>query len=550
MMAGNGRRRFENRVVVVTGGASGLGEAMAQAFAAEGGRVAVADIRGEGAQKVADAAAGEARGYTCDVSDSGAVRELFDAVASDLGDVDVLVNNAGIARRNQAAQERMLGQLQAAMTGGERESLGATKELSDEDWDRMLRIHLYGTFYCTREALKVMERNRRGAIVNISSVAALAGLPGAPDYSAAKAGIIGITRSVAQEVSGSGIRVERDCTGVDPHADGAGGDRPAAAADPARAGAARRDGRAGAHRGARAAPGLGRSGLHDRPGHQPERRAAPVLIRLPRRADVPAFPAPVGPEIAGTSERGSARATAPAAGGAGGRSSAARAPAASRPRRRRGARSSRGWSAPCRPGCAGHGVSTTPATSTPAARAHSSVIKRVADRAEPRPRRDHDRHAEVGGEVAHEVVAGQRDQQPADSLRDQHVAGARGAAGRGQQPVRINALAGSRRGQVGGHRGAEAVGSDLRRRLRRAGGGAQAVVVGAHAAGFVQACDRGLEDRHARAERCQRGRDRRRHDRLADLRVRARHEQPTWGVTRPTRHSRRPVPAARVGPPE
>lgn len=207
MMAGNGRRRFENRVVVVTGGASGLGEAMAQAFAAEGGRVAVADIRGEGAQKVADAAAGEARGYTCDVSDSGAVRELFDAVASDLGDVEVLVNNAGIARRNQAAQERMLSQMQAAMTGAERESLGATQGLSDEDWDRMLRIHLYGTFYCTREALKVMERNRRGAIVNISSVAALAGLPGAPDYSAAKAGIIGITRSVAQEVSGSGIRV-------------------------------------------------------------------------------------------------------------------------------------------------------------------------------------------------------------------------------------------------------------------------------------------------------------------------------------------------------
>jgi 3-oxoacyl-[acyl-carrier protein] reductase len=206
-MEGNGRRRFQDRVVIVTGGASGLGEAMAQAFAAEGGRVAVADIREEGARKVADAAAGEARGYACDVSDSDAVRQLFDAVASDLGDIDVLVNNAGIARRNQETQDRMLGQAQAAMTGGERESLGATKELSDEDWDRMLRIHLYGTFYCTREALKVMERNRRGAIVNISSVAALQGLPGAPDYSAAKAGIIGITRSVAQEVSGSGIRV-------------------------------------------------------------------------------------------------------------------------------------------------------------------------------------------------------------------------------------------------------------------------------------------------------------------------------------------------------
>ena len=206
-MSGDGRRRFDGRVVVVTGGGSGLGEAMSKAFAAEGGRVAVADIRKEGAAKVADAADGEARGYACDVSDSSAVRELFDAVASDFGDVDVLINNAGIARRNQEAQERMLEQAQAAMTGGERESLGATKELADEDWDHMIRVHLYGTFYCTREALKVMEPNRRGAILNISSAAALQGLPGAPDYSAAKAGIIGITRSVAQEVSGAGIRV-------------------------------------------------------------------------------------------------------------------------------------------------------------------------------------------------------------------------------------------------------------------------------------------------------------------------------------------------------
>ena len=193
--------------MVVTGGGSGLGEAMSQGFAREGGRVAVADIREEGARKVADACDGEARAYACDVSDSTAVRKLFDAVAADLGDVEVLVNNAGIARRNQETQEKMLEQLQAAITGAERESLGATQQLSDEDWDRMLRIHLYGTFYCTREALKVMEPNRRGAILNISSVAALQGLPGAPDYSAAKAGIIGITRAVAQEVSGSGIRV-------------------------------------------------------------------------------------------------------------------------------------------------------------------------------------------------------------------------------------------------------------------------------------------------------------------------------------------------------
>jgi 3-oxoacyl-[acyl-carrier protein] reductase len=204
---GDGRRRFDGRVVVVTGGASGLGEAMAQGFAREGGRVAVLDLREDGAAKVAEAAAGGARAYACDVADSELVQDVFERIAADLGEVEVLVNNAGIARRNQEAQERMLAQVQAALTGGERESLGATAQLSDDDWDRMIRVHLYGTFHCTREALKTMEARRRGAILNISSVAALQGLPGAPDYSAAKAGIIGITRSVAQEVAAAGIRV-------------------------------------------------------------------------------------------------------------------------------------------------------------------------------------------------------------------------------------------------------------------------------------------------------------------------------------------------------
>ena len=206
-MNGDGRRRFDGRVVVVTGGGSGLGEAMSQGFAREGGRVAVVDLREDGAAKVAGSCAGEARAYACDVADAAMVRDVFARVGADLGDVEVLVNNAGIARRNQEAQDKMLQQLEAAMAGGERESLGATAQLSDEDWDRMIRVHLYGTFHCTREALKTMEPRRRGAIVNISSVAALQGLPGAPDYSAAKAGIIGITRSVAQEVAGAGIRV-------------------------------------------------------------------------------------------------------------------------------------------------------------------------------------------------------------------------------------------------------------------------------------------------------------------------------------------------------
>src|SRR5256886_6664093 len=199
--------RFEDRVVVVTGGGSGLGEAMCRAFAVEGGRVAALDINEQAARRVAESCEGDARGYGCDVADADAVREAFAAIDRELGPVEVLVNNAGIARRDQAAQDRMLADLDAALSGGERQSLGATSSLADEDWDRMIRVHLYGAFHCTREALKVMEQRGRGAIVNMSSVAALQGLPGSPDYSAAKGALIGLTKSVAREVIGSGIRV-------------------------------------------------------------------------------------------------------------------------------------------------------------------------------------------------------------------------------------------------------------------------------------------------------------------------------------------------------
>jgi 3-oxoacyl-[acyl-carrier protein] reductase len=207
-VAADGRGRFDGRVVVVTGGGSGLGEVMCRAFAGEGGRVGVVDINEQGARKVADACQGDAKAYACDVADPVAVREMFAAIDSDLGPVEVLLNNAGIGPgHDQAAQDQLLANIEAAMTGNERRSLSATTRLRDEDWDRMVRVHLYGAFYCTREALKVMEPRGRGAIVNMSSVAALLGLPIAPDYSAAKGALIGFTRAVAGEVIAAGIRV-------------------------------------------------------------------------------------------------------------------------------------------------------------------------------------------------------------------------------------------------------------------------------------------------------------------------------------------------------
>jgi 3-oxoacyl-[acyl-carrier protein] reductase len=202
----DGRRRFEGRVVVVTGGASGLGEAMCRAFAREGARLAVIDLREDGARAVAEAA-GEALAYGCDVADPQRVRDTFTAIDADLGAVDVLVNNAGIAVRRQDVQDRALADAEAALSGGERDSLRATSTLDDETWDRVLRVHVYGTFYCSREALRTMEERRSGAILNLSSVAALMGLPSSPEYTAAKGAIMSLTKGMAAEVIGAGIRV-------------------------------------------------------------------------------------------------------------------------------------------------------------------------------------------------------------------------------------------------------------------------------------------------------------------------------------------------------
>jgi NAD(P)-dependent dehydrogenase (short-subunit alcohol dehydrogenase family) len=119
----------------------------------------------------------------------------------------VLVNNAGIAIRRQDVQDRAVADAEAVMNGGDRDSLRATSTLDDDTWDRVLRVHLYGTFHCSRAALWTMEERRRGVILNISSVAALMGLPTSPEYSAAKGGIVSLTKAVAQEVIGAGIRV-------------------------------------------------------------------------------------------------------------------------------------------------------------------------------------------------------------------------------------------------------------------------------------------------------------------------------------------------------
>ncbi|HVP30433.1 MAG TPA: SDR family oxidoreductase [Myxococcota bacterium] len=204
--------RLRGKVALVTGGGAGIGEAIARRFHGEGAEVLVNDLHKAAAERVASAVGGTA--LVADVSDSAAVRRMFEEVADRCGRLDVLVNNAGIGGHEgnpQVAQEFArvgLAQMQEAAAGGPiRTHCDTTVNLSDEDWLRMLAVHLNGTFFCTREALKIMGPQGSGVILNLGSIMGTAGGAGAPAYCAAKAGILGFTRSVAREVVTRGIRV-------------------------------------------------------------------------------------------------------------------------------------------------------------------------------------------------------------------------------------------------------------------------------------------------------------------------------------------------------
>jgi len=173
--------QFEGKKAVVTGAAQGIGRAIASALAQGGAEVAVVDLDEERADRAASSLG--ARAYGCDVSSFEQCQEVGSRILSDLGEVDFLVNNAGIVR------DRLF------------------LRMTPEDWNSVLAVNLTGAFNFTKALAPSMLKRRRGSIVNIASVIGQMGNAGQANYAASKAGIIGLTKALAKEFAARGVRV-------------------------------------------------------------------------------------------------------------------------------------------------------------------------------------------------------------------------------------------------------------------------------------------------------------------------------------------------------
>lgn len=177
---------LQDKIAIVTGGSRGIGLGIVKALAGEGAKIAVVATSESSAEMGAEAARAlgvEAQAYAANVRDGARAKEIVDAVIKAWGGVDILVNNAGITRD------------------------GLLMKMSDEDIDDVIDINLKGALRWSRAVIRPMMKRRGGSIVNISSIVGLIGSPGQSNYAAAKAGVMGVTRSLAAELGGRSIRV-------------------------------------------------------------------------------------------------------------------------------------------------------------------------------------------------------------------------------------------------------------------------------------------------------------------------------------------------------
>jgi len=177
---------LEGKVALITGGARGIGKEIALLFAKQGANIAICDVELQEAQKTASQIQGlgrESMVFKADVTDSANVQDMVDKILDKFKKLDILINNAGITKDNLILR------------------------MSEEDWDKVIAVNLKGAFICTKIASKVMLKQRSGKIVSLSSIIGVMGNPGQANYAASKAGIIGLTKSVAKELAPRGVCV-------------------------------------------------------------------------------------------------------------------------------------------------------------------------------------------------------------------------------------------------------------------------------------------------------------------------------------------------------